>query len=381
MHKEAAANEVSTVVRSNSQKYCETNAISGMMSKVRYSSVRFALRMMHGVGFHKVGGRWSRGLGVILTLHHVRPATDEAFAPSGILEITPEFLDEVIVHLKTEGYEIVRMSDVPERIKQADGSRPFVALTFDDGYRDNAEYALPILRKHDAPCTVYVARGFAEHTANMWWRDLEAIIRREPEVRCRIEHAAYDLPTYTPLQKNRAYLALYWHLRDLDEQPLRRAIEDLKATYPVDSEASVATLCMDWHELTAFAADPLVTIGAHTLTHPKLAGCSVEDARREMEESRVIIEEKIGIRPRHIAYPFGDISSAGPREFAIAREAGFDTGVTTRPGMIFPEHAGHLTALPRLSLNGYFQNIPEVSVLLSGLPFASMRLGRRLNIA
>lgn len=351
------------------------------MSKIKYSSVRLALRMMHGAGFHKIGGGWSRGLGVILTMHHVRPATNEAFAPSGILEITPEFLDEVIVYLKNEGYDIIPMSDVPERIRGADGQNPFAALTFDDGYRDNAQYALPILRKHNVPCTVYVARGFVEHTASMWWRDLEAIIRRENEVRCRIEHMAYELPTGSAVQKNRAYLTLYWHLRDLDEALLRRAMEDLKATYPIDSEASVAELCMDWQELAAFAADPLVTIGAHTLTHPKLAGCSVDDARREMEESKAVIEEKLGAPPRHIAYPFGDLSSAGPREFAMARDAGFETGVTTRPGMIFPGHVDHLTALPRLSLNGYFQSIPEVAMLLSGLPFASMRLGRRINVA
>ncbi len=352
-----------------------------MMSKLKYSSVRLALHMMHVAGFQHMGGNWSRGLGVILTMHHVRPATHQAFAPSAILEITPEFLDEVLTYLKEQNYEIIAMSDLPGRVRQSWTGRPFAALTFDDGYRDNAQYALPILRKHAAPCTVYVARGFAEHTANMWWRDLEAIIRREDSIRCRIEGRAYELPAASDQEKVRAYLILYWHLRDLDEEPLRRAIDDLKATYPVDSAASVAELCMDWQELAAFAADPLVTIGAHTLTHPKLAGCTVEKARREIIDSANIIEERLGMRPQHIAYPFGDVCSAGPREFAMAREAGFQTGVTTRPGMVFPGHAEHLTALPRVSLNGYFQKIPELSMLLSGLPFASMRLGRRVNVA
>jgi len=72
------------------------------------------------------------------------------------------------------------------------------------------------------------------------------------------------------------------------------------------------------------------------------------------------------VSPTHLAYPVGDRSAAGPREFRIAEELGFKTAVTTRPGVVFRRHAEHLTALPRISLNGNFQSPRYAKVLISG---------------
>ena len=71
--------------------------------------------------------------------------------------------------------------------------------------------------------------------------------------------------------------------------------------------------------------------------------------------SRAVLEAALGKRPEHLAYPVGDPTSAGPREFRIAAELGFKTAVTTRPGVLFKAHRDHLTALPRISVNGEFQ--------------------------
>jgi len=79
-----------------------------------------------------------------------------------------------------------------------------------------------------------------------------------------------------------------------------------------------------------------------------------------------VIEAALGARPAHLSYPYGDPGSAGPREFAIAAELGFKTAVTTQPGVLFRGHAMHLTALPRISLNGEYQQLRYVRVLLSG---------------
>ena len=97
--------------------------------------------------------------------------------------------------------------------------------------------------------------------------------------------------------------------------------------------------------------------------------------------SRAVIEAVLGRPPAHLAYPYGDPTTAGPREFRIAAELGFKTAVTTRPGMLFPAHRDHLTALPRVSLNGNWQDIGYCEVLLSGAPFALWNRGRRLNVA
>ena len=93
-----------------------------------------------------------------------------------------------------------------------------------------------------------------------------------------------------------------------------------------------------------------------------------------------MIEAALGVRPAHLAYPVGDRSAAGPREFKIASELGFKTAVTTRPGVIFRRHAGHLTALPRISLNGNFQRPRYAKVLISGAATGLWNGFRPLNV-
>jgi len=86
-------------------------------------------------------------------------------------------------------------------------------------------------------------------------------------------------------------------------------------------------------------------------------------------------------RSAHFSYPIGDESAAGAREFRLAAEVGYKTAVTTRPGVLFAEHADHLAALPRLSINGEFQQRRYVEVLLSGTGTGIWNGFRRLNVA
>ena len=131
-------------------------------------------------------------------------------------------------------------------------------------------------------------------------------------------------------------------------------------------------------ELAEVAREELVTIGAHTLTHPMLAKHDAAFARREIAESRRIIGERLGTLPAHFAYPVGDPTSAGAREFGLAAQAGFASAVTTRPGMLFGAHAGRTTSLPRLSVNGNFQDVGFLKSLLTGVPFVLWNKGRRV---
>jgi peptidoglycan/xylan/chitin deacetylase (PgdA/CDA1 family) len=100
-----------------------------------------------------------------------------------------------------------------------------------------------------------------------------------------------------------------------------------------------------------------------------------------MAISRARIESALQRPVVHLAYPYGDKVAAGAREFALAQAAGFRTAVTTRPGMIFPESAGHLTALPRVSLNGNYQDTRILPVLTSGAATAMWNGFRRIDAA
>ena len=138
---------------------------------------------------------------------------------------------------------------------------------------------------------------------------------------------------------------------------------------------------MSWEEIGPMAEDPTITIGAHTDTHIMLAKASDGVVRQEMAVGADKIAAHFGDRPRHFAYPVGDPTSAGPREFAVAAELGFASGTTTRPGVLFPEHGEHMTALPRISVNGDFQRFRHLDVLLSGAPTAVLNRFKRVDAA
>ena len=332
---------------------------------------------------HKLAQPFTRGIGAVLMFHHVRPfaPATRGYAPNRLLEITPAFFEAVIVKVRALGFEIVTLDEAVARIKQAgQGAKVqrFAALTFDDGYRDNRDFALPILRQHAAPFTVFVTTGFAGHTARLWWLELEEAVRRAS--RMAPGPGMADLECSTPVQKTRMFNQLYWTLRAMPEEKAMARIAALAAAQGIAPLSFARTLCMDWDELREFVRDPLCAIGAHTMTHPRLALRSAAKAEDEMRASRYIIKQKLGSEPRHFAYPVGDPTSAGPRDFALARSLGFASAVTTRPGMIFAAHAAHLTALPRVSVNGNWQDVGYIDALLSGAPFALWNKGRRVNV-
>jgi peptidoglycan/xylan/chitin deacetylase (PgdA/CDA1 family) len=165
------------------------------------------------------------------------------------------------------------------------------------------------------------------------------------------------------------------------EHDLQREIATLCARQGVDEAAICRDLCMSWDELKAFAAEPLIGFGAHSITHCNLAQQTEENASREMSVSRARIEDALQRPILHLAYPYGDKIAAGVREFALAQTAGFKTAVTTRPGMIFPESARHLTALSRVSLNGNYQDTRILPVLTSGAATAMWNGFRRIDAA
>jgi peptidoglycan/xylan/chitin deacetylase (PgdA/CDA1 family) len=327
----------------------------------------------------RLAGR-ARGMGVILMLHHVRPWEPREFAPNRLLEVTPEFLDTALTVAYEEGFEPVTLEEAVWRTSEGDGDAPFMAVTFDDGYRDNVDYALPILRRHGVPWTMFVTTGFATRTASLWWLELEEAIRALDRVDVGLGEDQLRLVTDTDAAKAAAFEAIYWRLRKGPEDRLRSAVAELAEEAGVDGRALVQTLCLDWEGIRRVANEPDVSIGAHTLTHPMLAKQNDVFAAHEMAESKAIIERVIGRPVDHLAYPVGDQLAAGPREFQMAAEAGYTAAVTTRPGHVFPAHADHLTALPRVSVNGLYQTAEAFRALLSGVPFLIWNRGRQLNV-
>jgi peptidoglycan/xylan/chitin deacetylase (PgdA/CDA1 family) len=349
---------------------------------MKQTIIRAGLETLYFSGAYQMMRPFVAGVGAILTLHHVRPPRPELFQPNRLLEITPQFLDEVLIDLRLGELDLVSLDEMHRRLVEGDFRRRFVCITIDDGYRDTLQWAYPILRRHRAPFTVYIPTSFPDRVGELWWLVLEAVVARNDAVNVRLGGQEETLRCVSVAEKRDAFDRLYIWLRSLaSEAEVRSAVRELAARYRVDIAAFCDELCMRWDELKTLAADPLVTIGAHTVNHVMLAKVSEELARTEMDMSRTVIESALGIRPAHLSYPVGDRTSAAAREFRIANELDFKTAVTTRPGVLFGTHRNCLTALPRISLNGEHQELRYLRVLLSGAATAMWNGFRRVDAA
>jgi peptidoglycan/xylan/chitin deacetylase (PgdA/CDA1 family) len=349
---------------------------------LRPTIIRGGLESLYFSGAHLMLRPFVGGVGAILTMHHVRPPRPDRFQPNRLLEVTPRFLTQVVKYLRRSGLDLVSLDEMHRRITEGDFSRRFVCLTFDDGYRDMLQWAYPILKEAGVPFAVYVPTSFPDRLGELWWLVLEAVIARNDRIGLVIDGRDRKFDCTTVAEKRALYDEVYWWLRARPtEGELRSTVRNLAAFYHVDISGLCDELCMTWAEIAELASDPLVTIGAHTVNHSFLAKLSKEAVRSEMELSASVIEAALSVRPQHLSYPYGDRGSAGAREFEIAAGLGFKTAVTTRPGVLFPQHKQHLTALPRLSLNGDYQRIRYLCVLLSGSATAMWNGFRRVEAA
>ena len=253
------------------------------------------------------------------------------------------------------------------RLTEGDFARRFVCLTFDDGYRDTLEFAYPILKAAGVPFAVYVATSFADRLGELWWLALEAVIAKNDQIGLVIDGDNRSFDCASVAEKRALYDELYWWLR-------RRPTESRDPRHRPQSRGLLSgrhrgVLQGSVHGLARARAARRRPAGDHRRPYRQSSDAGeAAGGRRARGNGFEPLGDRGGAvaRPQHLAYPFGDATSAGPREFATAAALGFKTAVTTRPGVIFAAHRERLTALPRISFNGEYQQLRYVRVLLSG---------------
>mgnify|MGYP000933826638 CR=1 FL=1 len=353
---------------------------AAVIGSAKILAMQAVLSGLHASGLARRLAPRTRGRGVIFTLHSVDPARPRAFDPNGILRVTPDFLEQAIKVALEEGYEIVSLDEAACRLQAPPvaGERPFACFTFDDGYRDNRDFAYPIFKRYGVPMAIYVPSAYLDGDGDLWWLVLEEAVKRASRIEVEIAGAAYAFVTQTAAEKTVAFHKVYWALRRLPEREMRAKVQEIAAAAGFDAAGLCRDLVMSWDEVRALAQDPLVTIAAHTVNHLAIAKLPADEARREIAESVRRVKEELGQPCRHFSFPYGDATSAGARDFEIARSLGLVTAVTTHKDVI--QAGDHdLCGLPRVSLNGNFQKSRYVRVFLSGAPFALVRLLKQVK--
>ncbi|WP_367714474.1 polysaccharide deacetylase family protein [Nitratireductor sp. GISD-1A_MAKvit] len=316
---------------------------------------------------------------IIFAMHHVDPAPVAEWTPNAWLTITPKFLDETIQTVLAQGFTPLALEDLPERLSDARDSRRYVCFTLDDGYRDNARHAAPVFQRHGVPYTLFITAGFVERSRSIWWKtaqELALTAKRVDLSSCGIEETLH-------LDGRTSRVALFDRLSNMiteaeDEDAAVAMLDTLARQHGMDPRGLTERLTMDAAELSALAEDRLARFGAHTLTHANLRKVSDKRLRSELTESAERLSGYVGAKPTTFAYPYGYPAAVGGREVTAAGEAGFAAAVTTQPGLLTSGSKENFAALPRVSLNGFYQRQRYVRALLSGLPFRLAFRKRRI---
>ena len=202
----------------------------------------------------------------VLSGHRVTPPGDGRGVPS-------DRLDALLGYLRSQ-FDVLTIADGVERL-QADSvsARPGVVITFDDGYADNLHQLLPVLRARRFPATVFVTSGTVGTRARLWFEETRRCIRATSAPAVNAEFLAQPLPLGTPQQRTIAADAVVERMKATLARPAD-AVAGLRETLGVaEAPCDDNERMLSREELAELAADPLVTIGAHTVSHPMLGAC------------------------------------------------------------------------------------------------------------
>ncbi|MFT7724549.1 MAG: polysaccharide deacetylase family protein [Roseateles sp.] len=262
----------------------------------------------------------------VLIFHRVLREPDPLFPD----EVDAARFDELLGWVKS-WFDVLPLDQAARRLQ--DGSLPARAavLTFDDGYADNHDVALPLLRKHGLPCSFFIATGFLDG-GRMWNDTLIEAVRRSPlaelDLRGLSDAQGADLGRHALADRRALLGALIPRVKYLAPEPRLACVAAIaaRAESPLPDD-----LMMSSGQVRALRAAGM-QIGAHTVSHPILATLSPQAAADEIGRSRDVLERLLGERVGLFAYPNGKPGTDYLPEVhpALVRELGFDAAVSTR---------------------------------------------------
>jgi peptidoglycan/xylan/chitin deacetylase (PgdA/CDA1 family) len=281
--------------------------------------------------------RFARGRYRIIFFHHVVGDDDPlaAYLHAAGYITRPNFA--ALMAYLARHYSVVTLDDIA-------GNRPLppnaVALTFDDGYADNAGQALPILQRHRLPAAFFPATGAIDTGCPLWYDTLSLILLETQATAVRASIGGHDLVfTLGALaDRSAAAAAITYALKSMPDQDKDRIIARLAADLDVpQGRLARHNLMLTWAQVQTMSRMEGITIGAHTVSHPVLSRVSLPRAEEEIAASRAAIAQKIGRPVRFFSYPDGTAASFTPAIADLVRKAGFALAVSTIPGSNGPE--------------------------------------------
>lgn len=223
-----------------------------------------------------------------------------------------------------------------------------LAITFDDGYRNNLTQVLPILERHALHATIFLATDYVGSDDVLWPDRLYLAVRASDTATW--DASALDLGTLalrTPTDKAASLARVY---RAIKTTPVARWPDIMAALLnglPADGGTPGEDFrALSWEDVATMQATGRVAFAAHTRTHPILSQADDETVREQITSSHQAVIEHTHARPRLFAYPNGRTQDFDPRARAVLRELEIPFACSTELGLV--DRTSDPLALPRV---------------------------------
>lgn len=250
------------------------------------------------LGLHHLLRRSKRGTLTVLSLHRVSPDRNHFWNP-----IQPQRFEKLLEYV-SKNYKVISFSELTE-VQGSDG-QPLLILSFDDGYLDFYEYALPLLRSYGLPSNHNIVIDAAEHGKLIWTERLNLIFQHCLDKGLDFEMQLDDRNYRKERISNDSmpfYLEIFRMLLALSEEERSAHLDDLENRYPYTERREM----MSWDQLRE-CLDAQVEIGCHSWTHPNLNTLKEEALQMELFDSAKRLEERLGIHVDIMAPPNGQLN-------------------------------------------------------------------------
>jgi peptidoglycan/xylan/chitin deacetylase (PgdA/CDA1 family) len=271
-----------------------------------------------------------------LTYHRVGDPATHPFYP-GIASGSPEDL-RAELEILARSRCVVTLDEALARAEDGfSTSKPLALVTFDDGYRDNAEAALPILSSMGLPATFFLTTEFVSGRLLPWWDHIAFVVNSATTRVLAIEapeRMTIDLSVTSRANAIHQVVAAYLAHPEVDERALRAGLEE-RAGVNIDEPRLARALFMTWDQARELAAAG-IDVGSHTVTHRALGRLSEPEVRSELVESRRVLAAELGRNVEALAYPYGWPGAFDATTSRVADETGYRAAFTAGPGMNIP---------------------------------------------
>ena len=304
-----------------------------------------------------LGKPW-KGNGAILTYHRILPDEKIKEDLDVGLAVPASNFEKQIKLLKTN-YDIVSIDELINNLKLKKKEKFLLSITFDDGYKVNLNFALPVLEHYKIPATIYIITRFLDTEVWMWWYELKEIINQKNQLRFNYNEQDffYELKNYN--QKIKAFKNLRKLFLNLKVNERLRLLEIITEN---KKRKNYSKICLNAEELKTLDKNSLITIGAHTHNHTNLKILNKDEAIDDICKCTKILENLLKHKIKHFAYPYGGMDQADTREYDIIKNLNFNSAVTDR---VYPIKDDNLFSLPRIGI-GKNANEKEINNHLTG---------------